>query len=108
MINQVLTKKFKDIVRYSPNFLYDTGALWKSIKVDLSMTDNTVIVYISCEDYIKYHVENYQLLYQFRLTKEFRDEVKKISMPFMFKQFNKFVMTGQEPKSLQIKILINQ
>lgn len=71
------------------------------------MVDNMVLVAITCEDYIKYHVENYRLLFQFRITKEFQEEVKKVSMPFMFNQFNRFVMTGKEPRQLKLRITIN-
>ena len=105
--NQILTEKFKKIVRFDPNYLYDTGALWSSIKVDLSMVGGNILVAITCEDYIKFHIEKYGLTGQLKMTKEFKDELNTIAAPWMTVQFRTFILTGKEPQKMKVKITYN-
>jgi hypothetical protein len=52
MINNNLTKAMKDTIQQLG--LIDTGALYNSIKVDVSVRDNNLYLNVIGEEYIKY------------------------------------------------------
>lgn len=87
---------FKTMIKNEEPTLYDTGALWRSIKIYDSISGNSLAIDIRCEDYIVYHIKSYRLVERFTSKKEFKNEVEKLYGPVLEKAVEDFINNGKD------------
>lgn len=97
MISNVLSSAFKRVIL--DNKLYDTGALHDSIQVDINIVGSKIIIQVHALDYIKYHLESYDLTKQFTGTSEFTSVVQSVIANYL-----KSALVGKNTSNEDISI----
>jgi hypothetical protein len=82
MVNTTLTNLFKGVIIKED--LIDTGRLLASVVVFTTINLNgSIIVNVDCEDYIKYLLTDYRIVYQFTNNDIFEREMEVMLTPFV-------------------------
>lgn len=87
---------FKTMIKNEEPTLYDTGALWRSIKIYDSISGNSLAIDIRCEDYIVYHIKSYRLVERFTSKKIFKNEVAILFTPVIEKAIEGLFNNGTD------------
>jgi hypothetical protein len=94
--NLKLTEMFKTMIKDENPTLYDTGALWRSVKIYDSIFGNSLAIDIRCEEYIVYHIKSYRLVERFTSKKLFKDEVAILFKPVIEKSIEGLLNEGKD------------
>lgn len=105
MQNSILTALLKKTIFDLK--LIDTGALFNSIQVSVQYKNNGFNIIVTCEDYIKYLVEPYNIVETFFNQPGFEAEFENIFKPFIQQKFEQ-ALTGQgDLTNIDVKVLFN-
>lgn len=94
MVNYTLTQTLKKIIKEKG--LYNTGALYNSVSVELEISNDTVTVNVFVNDYFKFLDENYVLTETFTSTPEFTEEVTYAFQDFIISKLDETIDSGKE------------
>lgn len=93
-MNAILTNAFKRIIEKEQ--LIDTGALLSSVVIDMEISPLFINIYLNCEDYVKYHIEERNLLDQFFDDSDVSNEIYRLLDPVITNAVtNSFLNVGQ-------------
>lgn len=104
-MNSELTQELKSIIVNKG--LVDTGRLRDSIKVNIVDSDSTIQVNVTAEDYLKYLVEDYNIIQDFTNSQKFSQEIQKILEPLLAVQIEKALFSTEEIKIPRVFLTIN-
>jgi hypothetical protein len=106
MYNSILTALLKKTILDLR--LIDTGALYNSIQVSVQYKTNGFDIIVTCEDYIKFLVEPYNIVEVFFNQSGFQNELENIFKPFIEQKFQESL--NGNPSSLtniSLSVLFN-
>jgi hypothetical protein len=104
-MNPELTQELKSIIVNKG--LVDTGRLRDSIKVDVRSNESTIQVDVTAEDYLKYLIEDYNIIQEFTNSQKFSQEIQKILEPLLAVQVEKALFSTEEIKIPRVFLTIN-
>lgn len=98
MFNPILTNLLKKTI--SDLDLIDTGALYRSINVSTEVFSNNIKIIVTCEDYIKYLIEPYDIVNVFFSQPGVEDEIGRLLVPWIEKNIEMILSNQMASPSL--------
>lgn len=105
MINTKLTNEFKLLI--SGANLIDTGALLRSVKVDVNVVGSKITINIIANDYVKYHNERYDLVKNFSNSTLLSKEIEVILQGLIDAKFENIINGTSTQFDPKVFILLN-